>query len=362
MKRWITFLLVVVMVFSLGGSCFAIGRSTDNIERGVLKDGVYENAFLGIACELDEDWHFMTDDEIAEANGVARDMLDDENLQELLEKTPVLTEMYATYDDGVLLTGINIENIGLVYGLVMDEDSYIDMSMDTIEQSIAAVGLEDYTLEKVTVDFAGAERPAVKLSGTVGDESAMYQLQVCIKVDNYMCLVLLQSMDEDRTEELAGLYYALEEDADAEDNKGSLAKKGGDAKSEGDEEAEAEPVEEPVHFIEGMGNDGAYAYVDLIGISDWVYRDGIKRYYAAEDEDYYYIVSVRGSQLADMEDIAEYWDREEDSEDPPVYTLTGYMGTISEDVREAFKYVFDIDDETFDRLFGDDYLDATPIH
>ena len=124
--------------------------------------------------------------------------------------------------------------------------------------------------------------------------------------------------------------------------------------------AESADVSEPVHFIDAMGSDGTPAYIDLIGISDWVYRDGGKRYYAAEDESYFYIVSVTDEQLAEMEEEQVYWDRDEDSEDPPVYHLTGVMGTIDSDTREAFKEVFDLNDEDFDYYFGDDYLDAAP--
>ena len=354
MKRLVTVLLVIVMVFGMGGSALAIGRSTDKIERGVIENNVYENAFLGIGCELDEDWVFYTDEEIAENNGIAVEMLEDEELQELLEENPTLTEMWATYEDGILVTGINIENLGLLYGMVLDEDAYIDLSLEGVERSIEAAGLEDDKAEKITIEFAGAERSAIRVTGMYGGEVAFYQTQVCIKVGSYMALILLQSSDEDLTEELAGLYYALEpdegeEEKDNEDDAGE------------DKDEESEKAAEPVHFIEAMGDDGAYAYVDVIGISDWVYFDGIKRYYAAEDEDYFYIVSVRGSQLAEMGDAAEYWNREEDSDDPPVYTLTGYMGTIDEDAREAFKYVFDLDDEQFDTVLGEDYLDATPI-
>jgi len=265
--------------------------------------------------------------------------------------------MWATYDDGVMLTGINIENLGVLYGLALDEDAYIDMSMETVEKSIEAAGLKDGKVEKTTIEFAGAERPAIKISGVLGEDTAFYQTQVCIKVDNYMAFVLLQSTGEDLAEELAGLYYALEP---VEEDSGKSFRKNG-AEDENADPEEPEEAEEPVHFIEAMGDDGAYAYVDIIGISDWVYKDGIKRYYAAEDEDYFYIVCVRGSQLADMADVAEYWDRDEDSDDPPVYTLTGYMCTIDEDVREAFKYVFDLDDEQFDKLLGMDCLDATSI-
>ena len=58
MKRLVSVLLVAVLVVSLGVPCLAFGRGTDKVERGVLKDNVYENEFLGIGCELDEDWVF----------------------------------------------------------------------------------------------------------------------------------------------------------------------------------------------------------------------------------------------------------------------------------------------------------------
>ena len=370
MKRWIAMMLAAVLVFgcvSLGLSMKAqaagnepalakitlgSGAQTEEeaeekdpddlevvLEPGVIEGNIYENASLNLGCQLEDGWEFLNEDEIAELNGTVSEQLEDFDYAALLESGDTYTDMYAMGGSGLYMIGVQVEKIDATLSRLIDEDGYADLAMSLLQDNMDQFGLSDYTMEKATVNFCGEDRPAINVTGSVMGVADLYQYQVLIKRGDYMVLVMLQSVGEDIREEIGRCFYFLDQRP---------------------EDVE-EPVEEDeaIHFIDAMGSDGTPAYIDLIGISDWVYRDGDKRYYAAEDESYLYIVSVTEDQLAEMSEEQVYWGRDEDSEDPPVYHLTGTMGTIDSEVREAFKTVFEIDDTDFDYYFGDDYLDAT---
>lgn len=322
----------------------------EELEPGVVAGGVYENEFIGIGLRLDDSWTFADEAEIQELNGTAADLTNDEEMKEILDNAATFTDMFASADDGLVSITVQMENLGVLYGTLMDESAYADAGMSSLEDYLSSVDMfSEYTVEKSTVELAGQERVAIRVhevmdESVAGEPVDIYQTEACLKSGRYMTIITMTSYFEDITDELAGYFYDLAEGPAEEP-------------AAAPEEAAA-PDLEPVHFLDAMGSDGTPAYIDLIGVSDWVYRDGGRRYYAAEDEDYFYIICVDDDLLAEMEEQQVYWDREEDADEPPVYHLVGCMGTVDSDTREAFKEVFEIDDEDFDYYFGDDYLDA----
>ena len=372
MNRWISWILAVVLVLGCGGMAFSVqaeavgpgervmARLTGGgdagqtgadpagtgaeIERGVIDGSVYENASLDIGCAVGDDWSFYSAEKLAEVNGTAREMLENTDLADLLENTTTFTEMLAQSEDQMLLVGILLEDISGNDSL--DEAGYAELAMGTLESSLSSLGLQNPVTEQTTFYLAGQERPAIRISGVLQGMMNFYQTQVYLKRGDYMVIVMLQSMMADYAEDLADCFYILSEGP-------------AEGPVEGPVEGPTEPDVVPVHFIDAMGDDGTYAYIDMIGISDWIFQHNGDTYYAAEDESYLYIVVVSDDQLAEMEEEQVYWERDEDSEDPPVYYLTGIMGTIDQATRDAFKEVFDIDDADFDYYFGDYYLDAT---
>ena len=115
--------------------------------------------------------------------------------------------------------------------------------------------------------------------------------------------------------------------------------------------------EEPVQFVEVMGKDGAAAYIDIVGLSNRVCLVAGKAYYAAQDENYLYIITLDAEQAEEMEEQQEYWLMDE-VDDPSEYHVVGEMGTVDETVREQFIKYFELTDEEFDTYFGDYFLDA----
>lgn len=178
-------------------------------ELGVTSGGTYENAFIGIGCSLDESWTFFNEEQIQELNGVMLESTDDEAIREQLEQMGNIYDMYALSADGMATLVVAMENLGVLYGAVMDEEAYIDATMVNLEDGLASYGYTDITLEKVTVDFAGQERLGIQIHSYLSG-CEIFQKQVYIKVGNYMANICVTSSIMDITDNLAALFYTVE--------------------------------------------------------------------------------------------------------------------------------------------------------
>ncbi|MCE5236701.1 MAG: hypothetical protein LLF87_11720 [Eubacteriales bacterium] len=116
--------------------------------------------------------------------------------------------MYAASSDGLATINILFENLGVVYGFALDEDKYIDLAMENLQQSLESSGIENIALEKTPLDFAGASRTAISITGELSGVP-LYESLVCMKQGNYMASITICSINENIAEQLAGLFYAI---------------------------------------------------------------------------------------------------------------------------------------------------------
>ena len=75
MKRAAGLLLALVLVLSMaacGKKDGDGGDSQSGFQRGTIENGIYTNTFVGIGCQLSDDWTYYTDEQLAELSGVSR--------------------------------------------------------------------------------------------------------------------------------------------------------------------------------------------------------------------------------------------------------------------------------------------------
>ena len=181
-------------------------------ETGSTQGGVYTNNFIGIGCQLDENWSFYNEEQLADLNGLVLDAMDDEALSEQfaqsVENGKTIYDMCAVSADGLANINIVIENLGLVLGTSLDESGYVDLGMQTIMKSFDSIGASNVSVEKISVEFAGASRSAFSVYAEQSDVP-LYEKGICIKQDKYMAIITICSYYEDITDDLAALFYSL---------------------------------------------------------------------------------------------------------------------------------------------------------
>ena len=104
MKRAAGLLLALVLVLSMaacGKKDGDGGDSQSGFQRGTIENGIYTNTFVGIGCQLSDDWTYYTDEQLAELSGVVAES--SEEMQKAMEDGKSTYDMFASAMEGLQL-------------------------------------------------------------------------------------------------------------------------------------------------------------------------------------------------------------------------------------------------------------------
>lgn len=118
---------------------------------------------------------------------------------------------------------------------------------------------------------------------------------------------------------------------------------------------------DPVEFYPSETPTGTMAYIDVVGVSNWLYQYDSNIYYSVEDvEGYLYTVQLKNSQLKEMAAQETYWNRaDENAPMPEAYRLVGYVQRTGNDVKESLAQSWEITEAEYTQYFGENFLNAT---
>ena len=173
---------------------------------GTSSGSKYENTYFGIGCEL-EGWTFKTDDEIAETNGFARDLMD-EDLAKQLETAAIITDMMATSADSYQNVNVTIENLSLIQTVALDEQAYAEASMEGSKAALESMGLENVETTIVEAKIGNETHPAVRITSEV-QGVGQYQLGVIVKKGVHVAVITATTVMTDETESVINSFYTI---------------------------------------------------------------------------------------------------------------------------------------------------------
>lgn len=114
--------------------------------------------------------------------------------------------MFASAMEGLVTINVVYEDLGALYGKLLDEAGYLEIAVPKLEDALTSMGLSNVKVEQTPVQFAGLVREGAVISGEM-DGVPMYETLVCIKQEGYMCCVTMCSWTEDITADLVELFY-----------------------------------------------------------------------------------------------------------------------------------------------------------
>ena len=179
---------------------------------GTTADGTYENAYFGIGVKPGDDWIFYSTEELATTSGISADQMTVESVKELLAKQQTVFDMFAMSSDGLRTMNVVFEDLGTVYGALLDESGYIDIALSKLAPSLEAQGFKNIVTEKGSLEFAGSEHGIIRLTSQMSVNNIdidVYEMVIVIKQDNYITSVTLASFMEDHVAEMAEWFYAV---------------------------------------------------------------------------------------------------------------------------------------------------------
>lgn len=204
MKRIFAVLLVLVLslsLFACGDGAKGEEAKSEHYENdvkfqiGEISGDTYENKFFGIKCEIDNDWAFSTEEEIAELNNFTMDYMPDD-LAKQYEKSGNFIDMYASADDGFDNINISAQKLSKSEIKNFDAVENFKAAIPTLEKTFENMGCTDcdFEVSKATVD--GEEYDAYY--GTAQREDLrMYQQQIAVIRNNYLVTITVTSYNED---------------------------------------------------------------------------------------------------------------------------------------------------------------------
>ena len=170
----------------------------------------YSSALLGIRYDAPEGWYVLTDEETAQVMGYVANNTTSEVLADALRNSGSVCDMYAMDQNGSGETiNIQLQDLGILYGMTLSEERYMEMARPQLETSLGQIGMQDITLENVTVVFAGSEHTALRIHGTMNGME-LYELLVLIKSGNYMATVTAASLQDGRVDDILSAFSALD--------------------------------------------------------------------------------------------------------------------------------------------------------
>lgn len=226
MKKVIGLLLVFMMIFAVCG-CGAsetdirgeyTGSSADEMPEtdilskefslGETSGKTYRNEFIGIGCDLSEDWSFYTDEQIKELNNISIDMMG-EDAKEIIENATIVYDMYATDSGGFNNINVNLEKVNPAQLLALDLAESLEEQFPVIEESLSNMGYENLNHEISTIEIDGKAMVAMYLSGQI---NGVDSYQVCFqkKCNGYLANITLSTFFEDNLSQLASSFYWLD--------------------------------------------------------------------------------------------------------------------------------------------------------
>jgi len=231
MKKIISlFLILSLLLCGCGGSSEPVaGEVTPQTEApteaqeeenplsvGRIEGGVYTNSYIGIGCEMDENWSFYSAQELQELPGEVQNVVEGAVLAELMEGYTQIFDLQAENVNDLLAVNVVYTKIGLQERLVyaaLSEEETIDATLeqsDMIIQSYTQAGMEVESMEKVKVTFLGEEHYGIRtVAQTQGIPIYMVQM-MNYDLGSYGVTLTATSYMADNTQAILDMFYAVE--------------------------------------------------------------------------------------------------------------------------------------------------------
>ena len=206
-KRVSYLALALALVLSL--TACSIGSK--KFERGVVEGQTYTSQFLGLTCTAPAEYTYLNDQEIAQLNDLAADVVDSEELikymRESLENGNQVQDMYLMTADGLQTVNVMLVKVS-AKGATVDMAAFADMGKDQVVSAYQSMGMTDVEASRETVTFMGQQYEGICTSATYTDVPVT-TVQVCMQVGDYVCVITFTSYVEDHTPEMMDFFSPL---------------------------------------------------------------------------------------------------------------------------------------------------------
>lgn len=179
---------------------------------GIWNGNTYTNEYAGFQITFDENWTYMTANELQEMPDTIQGMIDDTILGQLMTSFVQFTDMNANNNTTGNGTNIVYQEIPTAQKDLLSgysDEEIIDfqlLSKELLKETYAAMGIEVTTMEKTTVNFLGKTVYALKTTASyMGLDVYMVQL-TWYNLGDWSVSLTITTYINDATQEVLNMY------------------------------------------------------------------------------------------------------------------------------------------------------------
>lgn len=186
-------------------------ESLDKIDKekefsaGSLDGQKYESEFVGIGCELDSEWTFYDEEQIAELNKTAMEMAGEE-YKNAVENIEVIYDMFAVDSAGINNVSVTLEKGDVNEIEKADINEYYENVISSIKANFTSMGCTNISSEVVTMNVGDKPTKLIKTSAEANG-AVLNQTYFLIKCNGYMANITTTAIGEDKCEEILAKFY-----------------------------------------------------------------------------------------------------------------------------------------------------------
>ena len=201
---------IPAMLLALALTLTACAAGQKTFQRGSVEGRTYTSEFLGLTCTAPEEFAYLSDQEIAEMNSITLESGEDlaSAMKQRLEDGGQVQDMYLMAEDALHRVGITVDKV-TDGKTAVDMAAFIENGIAQAEEYYAAIeGMTDVGAAAQTTKFLGGEYDSILTTATYNGFPTQ-SLQVCIPLEQYICVVTFTSYVEDRTDEMMGFFSTI---------------------------------------------------------------------------------------------------------------------------------------------------------
>lgn len=201
---------IPAMLLALALTLTACAAGQKTFQRGSVEGRTYTSEFLGLTCTAPEEFAYLSDQEIAEMNSITLESGEDlaSAMKQRLEDGGQVQDMYLMTEDALHRVGVTVDKV-TDGKTAVDMTAFIENGIAQAEEYYAAIeGMTDVTSAAQTTKFLGGEYDSILTTATYNGFPTQ-SLQVCIPLEQYICVVTFTSYVEDRTDEMMGFFSTI---------------------------------------------------------------------------------------------------------------------------------------------------------
>lgn len=201
---------IPAMLLALALTLTACAAGQKTFQRGSVEGRTYTSEFLGLTCTAPEEFAYLSDQEIAEMNSITLESGEDlaSAMKQRLEDGGQVQDMYLMTEDALHRVGVTVDKV-TDGKTAVDMTAFIENGITQAEEYYAAIeGMTDVTSAAQTTKFLGGEYDSILTTATYNGFPTQ-SLQVCIPLEQYICVVTFTSYVEDRTDEMMGFFSTI---------------------------------------------------------------------------------------------------------------------------------------------------------